>query len=144
MNQLNGTLGRMSGKCGRMTRVLVVLVTATCAHVYGQVPCPVALLAAKAEKDSIQLEFMNKGKVPIEQLSLACTPAGSNKFTDGTCHVETGIFYPGSQSWMKIDYSGASRHSIEISVLQLDIGTGVVWQPGPSTRCKVLRVTRKN
>ena len=146
MHGLHGTLGRMNGNfgSGRMILVLVVFAIASCLHFDGQVPCPVALLSAKAEKDDIQLEFMNKGKVPIEQLSLACLPSGNNKFPEGTCHVETGIFYPGSQSWIKIDYLGANRHSIEISVLQLHIGGGIIWEPSRSNRCKILRVTRRN
>jgi hypothetical protein len=129
---------------GRMIPLLVLFAVASCPGFYGQVPCPVALLAAKAEKDSLQLEFMNKGKVPVEQPSLACLPSASHNAPRKICHVETGIFYPGTLSWTRIDYPGADRHPMEISVVQLRLGGGMLWQPSPSNRCKVLRVTRKN
>ena len=137
-------LGRMSGR-RRIIPILVLFAIASRPGLYAQsqAPCPIALLSAKAEKDTIQLEFMNKGKVPVEQLSLACLPAGSNKFPNGVCHVETGISYPGAQSWIKIDYIGATRHSIDISVAQLRLSGGILWQPTPSNRCKNIRVTAK-
>jgi hypothetical protein len=125
---------------------MALFVIASRPDVYGQAqaPCPIALLSAKAEKDTIQLEFMNKGKVPVEQISLACLPAGSNKFPNGICHVETGISYPGAQTWIRIDYLGATRHPIEIMVTQLRLDGGAIWQPSPTNRCKNVRVTPKN
>jgi len=142
----SGILGCMSGSLGGVRRMLgLALVAGVCGGgVYGQVPCPVALVDAKAEKDSIQLEFMNKGKVPIEQLSLACSPAGNNKFSGGICHVENGIFYPSTVTWIKIDYLGANRHVVEISVKELHLARGIVWEPRPSNACKVFKVTRRN
>jgi len=136
--------GTFSG--GRKILILGLSMIACVPGVYGQsqVPCPVALLSAKADKDSIQLEFMNKGKVPVQQLSLACLPSGSNKFPNGICHVETGIFYPSTESWIKIEYLGASRHLVEISVTQLRLNGGALWEPTATNRCKNLRVTRKN
>jgi hypothetical protein len=139
---LTGMIGNVSS--GRKILVLILLAIASRPDLYAQAPCPIALLSAKAEKDTIQLEFMNKGKVPVEQLSLACLPSGGNKFPNGVCHVETGIFYPGAVSWIRIDYSGATRHLPEISVTQLHLDGGILWQPSPTNRCKNLRVTRKN
>ena len=144
--QLGGILGRMNGNFGggRKILMLVLFMMASRPDAYGQAPCPIALVSAKAQKDSIQLEFLNRGKVPIEQLSLACSPLANNKFPNGTCHVESGIFYPSMASWIKIDYLGANRHAIEISVVQLRLAGGILWQPKSSGSCKALRVTRKN
>ena len=108
-----------------------------------QIPCPVALIAAKADHDTIQLEFRNKGKVPIEQLSLACSPPTHNTLPHGACHVETGIFYPSTVTWIKIDYPAADHHSLEISVARLRLAGGTLWQPGPSHTCKPLKLARK-
>ena len=109
-----------------------------------QVPCPVALIDAKADHDSIQLEFRNKGRVPIEQLSLACSPPAHNTLPHGACHVESGIFYPNTASWIKIDYPAADHHSLEISVTRLRLGGGTLWQPGPSHTCKPLKLASKS
>ena len=108
-----------------------------------QIPCPVALIAAKADHDTIQLEFRNKGRVPIEQLSLACSPPTHNTLPHGACHVETGIFYPSTVTWIKIDYPAADHHSLEISVARLRLAGGTLWQPGPSHTCKPLKLARK-
>jgi hypothetical protein len=145
-HQLSGILGRMSDNFGRGRKILILVLfmIASRPDVYGQAPCPVALVSAKAEKDSIQLEFLNRGKVPIEELSLACSPLANNKFPNGICHVETGIFYPSTASWIKIDYLGLNRHPIEISVAQLRLAGGILWQPKSSGSCKTLRVARKN
>ena len=138
---MNGNFSR-----GRELLALALFLMAPHRGIYGQaqVPCPVAILSAKAEKDTIQLEFVNKGKVPVEQLSVACVPSGTNKFPKGICHVETGIFYPNTASWIRIDYLGANRHPPEISVTQLRLNGGALWEPTPANRCKNLRVTRKN
>jgi len=111
---------------------------------FAQVPCPVALIDAKADHDSIQLEFRNKGRVPIEQLSLACSPPAHNTLPHAACHVESGIFYPNAVAWIKIDYPAADHHSLEISVARLRLGGGTLWQPGPSHTCKPLKLTHKS
>ncbi len=128
---------------GRNVLALILSLFASCPHLYGQGPCPVALVTAKAEKDYIQLEFRNKGKVPIEQLSLTCSPPAHTTLPNGACHVETGIFYPSTVSWIRIDYPAADRHAVEISVARLRIAGGALWQPGSHT-CKPLKLPRKN
>ena len=136
----------MSGNFGSRRNLLVLLlfILASRPSLYAQVPCPASLVTATADKDTIQLKFRNKGKVPIEQLSLTCSPAGKNKFPNGICHVESGFFYPGSVSWIKIDYPGATHQSIEISVARLRLQGGVLWQAGASHICKSLKLPRKD
>jgi hypothetical protein len=136
----------MSGNfnAGRKLLVLVLFILASRPCLYGQALCPVSLVTATPERDTIQLKFRNKGKVPIEQLSLACSPSANNKFPNGICHVETGFFYPGSVAWIKIDYLGASHQAIEISVAHLRMQGGVLWQAGTSHTCKSLKLPRKN
>jgi hypothetical protein len=146
MHRLSAILGRMSGNfnAGRNILVLVLFILASRPCLYAQGLCPVSLVTAAAEKDTIQLKFTNKGKVPIEQLSLTCSPSGNNKFPNGICHVETGFFYPGTVSWIKIDYLGATHQAIEISVARLRLQGGVLWQAGSSHTCKSLKLPRKN
>jgi hypothetical protein len=59
---------------------------------------------------------MNKGKQPIEQLSLSCAPSANNKSRSTICHNEAGIFYLGREYWIDIPYPGANRHSTVIVV----------------------------
>jgi hypothetical protein len=129
---------------GRKLLVLVLFILASRSCLHAQGLCPVSLVTATAEKDTIQLKFRNKSKVPVEQLSLTCSPSGNNKFPNGICHVETGFFYPGTVSWIKIDYLGATHQAIEISVARLRLQGGVLWQAGSSHTCKSLKLPRKN
>ena len=97
------------------TLALVVLAIVAAQDVDSQVPCPVSLTSADAEQDRIQLEFMNKGKLPIEQIGLSCMPSVTGKPRRAICHHETGIFYPGTESWIQIAYPGANRHNIDFT-----------------------------
>jgi hypothetical protein len=45
---------------------------------------------------------MNKGKLPIEQLSHSCAPPTNNKSRSTICLNEAGIFYPGTEYWIDI------------------------------------------
>ena len=123
---------------------LTLLVLASLPSLSAQMPCPVALITAKAHHDSIQLEFSNKSRVPIEQLSLSCSPPAHSTPLHGACHVETGIFYPNTVTWIKIDYPAADRHPIEISVARLRIAGGTLWQPDHSHTCKPLKLASKS
>jgi hypothetical protein len=125
------------------TLALVVFAVLSAHDMHSQVPCPVSLTSATAEHDSIKLEFMNKGKVPIEQLSLSCTPPANNKSRSATCHIEGGIFYPGTEYWIEIPYPGANRHSTIIAVKEVRLAGGEFWNPRSSDSCRTLRVSRK-
>jgi hypothetical protein len=85
----------------------------------------------------------NKGKLPIEQLSLSCTPSANDKSRGAICHNETGIFYPGTEYWIEIAYLGANRHSIVISVNEVRLAGGVSWNTRSSDSCLTLRVSGK-
>jgi hypothetical protein len=122
---------------------LVIFAVVPVHDTHGQVPCPVSLTSANAEQDNIKLEFMNKGKVPIEQLSLACTPPANNKPRSAICHRETGIFYPGTEYWIEIAYPGANRHNTVIAVKEVHLAGGVSWNTQSSDSCRTLRGSTK-
>jgi hypothetical protein len=122
--------------------ILFLLASRPCLR--AQASCPVSLVTATTSKDTIQLKFRNNSKVPIEQFTLTCSPPGNNKFPNGICHVETGFFYPGSVSWIKIDYRAATHQAIEIAVARLRLQGGVLWQAGTSHTCKSLKLPRQN
>jgi len=122
---------------------LVIFAVVPAHGMYSQAPCPVSLTRANAEQDSIKLEFMNKGKVPIEQLSLSCTPSANNKSRGAICHNVTGIFYPGTEYWIEIAYPGAHHHSTVIAVKEVRLAGGVSWNTRSSDSCRAIRVSRK-
>jgi hypothetical protein len=122
---------------------LVILTIVAAQDVDSQVPCPVSLTSANAEQDRIQLEFMNTGKLPIEQIGLSCMPPVNGKARGAICHNERGIFYPGTESWIEIAYPGANRHNIVISVTEVRLAGGVYWHTEPSDSCRTLTVPRK-
>ena len=130
---------------GRMWKAaaLATLMIATAQQTYGQISCPVSLTSGYTDQDSIKLSFRNKGKVPIEQLSLSCMPPADHKLPNAICHTESGIFYPGTESWIDLSYPGANRHEIVISVKTVRVAGGVIWTSRSSDSCRALRVTRK-
>jgi hypothetical protein len=122
----------------------LILFAAIPAHaIYSQIPCPVSLTSATTEQDSIKLQFRNKGKLPIEELSLSCTPPANSKSRGTICHNETGIFYPGMEYWVEIAYPGANRHSTLIAVNEVHLTGGAYWNKRSSDSCRTLRASRK-
>ncbi|HEX6494513.1 MAG TPA: hypothetical protein VF018_03450 [Acidobacteriaceae bacterium] len=108
-----------------------------------QIPCPVMLVSGDAGRDSIRLSFRNKGKMPIQELSFACSPPIEGQARGSICHMERGLFYPGQKYSFDFGYAGARRHSVSISVKTARLGDGSVWISRPSAACKPLRVMRK-
>ncbi|WP_158822641.1 hypothetical protein [Granulicella sp. S156] len=122
------------------TLVLAIFAIVPTPDMYSQVPCPVSLTSATAQQGRIKLEFRNKGKIPIEQLSLSCTPSANHKSGSAICHHETGIFYPGDESWIEIAYPGANRRSVVLAVKEVYMAGGAFWNTRSSDSCRTLRV----
>jgi hypothetical protein len=80
-----------------MTAALAACETSELAaqSMHPSIPCPVLLVSGHVGRDSIELSFMNRGKMPIQQLSLDCSPAMAGTARDAICHTESGLFYPG-------------------------------------------------
>jgi len=120
-----------------------MLFVLTIGQVRGQVPCPVALTAGNEKTDRIEVSFMNKGKLPIEQLRLSCVPGTSQSSRIGTCLTKDGIFYPGTQYWIDIFYPGANRRGITVTVESVQLAGGVTWNRRSADSCRALRIRRK-
>jgi hypothetical protein len=138
MSSTDGILGRMWKAVALATLMIV-----TARQTHGQIPCPISLTSGYTDQDSIKLSFRNKGKLPIEQLSLSCTPPADHKVPNAICHAESGIFYPGTENWINLSYPGANRREIVISVKTVRAAGGVIWTSRSSDSCRALRVTRK-
>jgi hypothetical protein len=108
-----------------------------------QIPCPVMLVSGHASRDSIELSFRNKGKMPIQQLSVGCTPPNAGKARDSICHTESGLFYPATKYTMDFGYTGAGRGAVTISVKGARLGDGEVWMARTARSCRPLVVSRR-
>ncbi|HEY6447088.1 MAG TPA: hypothetical protein VIY53_11550 [Acidobacteriaceae bacterium] len=107
------------------------------------IPCPVLLVSGHVGRDSIELSFMNKGKVPIQQVSLGCSPAMAGKARDSICHTESGLFYPGQKYTMEFGYTGGMRGAVTLSVKGARLGNGELWMARSARACRPLRVLRR-
>jgi hypothetical protein len=109
------------------------------------IPCPVLLVSGHVGRDSIELSFMNKGKMPIQQLSLGCSPAMAGRARDATCHTESGLFYPGQRYTMMFGYTvkpGSTHGAVTLSVMGARLGNGEPWMARSARACRPLKVFR--
>jgi hypothetical protein len=107
------------------------------------IPCPVLLVSGRVGRDSIELSFMNKGKMPIQQVSLGCSPPMAGRARDSICHTESGLFYPGQKYSMVFGYTGSARGSVTLSVKGARLGNGELWMARSARACRPLKVLRR-
>jgi hypothetical protein len=112
---------------------------------HSSIPCPVLLVNGRATHDSIELSFMNKGKMPIQQLSLVCSPPMAGRARDAICHTESGLFYPGQRYSMTFGYAakpGTARSGVTLLVTGARLGNGDLWMAPSARACRPLKVFR--
>lgn len=107
------------------------------------IPCPVMLVSGHVRVNSIELSFRNEGKVPIQQVSLGCSPPMAGRSRDAICHTESGLFYPRTQYTIEFAYTGARRGAVTLSVKGARLGTGELWMARSARTCRPLVVRRK-
>jgi hypothetical protein len=107
-----------------------------------RIPCPVMLVSGHVRGTSIELSFRNEGKVPIQQVSLGCSPPMKGQARDAICHTESGLFYPRTPYTMEFGYTGARRGAVTLSVKGARLGTGEMWMARSARSCKPLVVRR--
>lgn len=130
----------------RMRRIILLLIALVAAGVrpfYAQSTCPVMLFDGASGRDSITLSFMNKGKIPIQQLVLSCKPSPKTQAKGAACHTEDGLFYPGTPYSIKIPYPDASHHPVTLTLKTAFLAGGVVWKSTPGQACRPLTVLKK-
>lgn len=130
-------------KIGALVILMMIALSARAQQTHLQIPCPVLLVSGDADRDSIRLSFLNKGKMPIQELSFACSPPMEGQARGSICHMERGLFYPGQKYSFDFGYPGASRRAVVIAVKTARLGDGSIWVSRPSGACRVLRVSRK-
>lgn len=107
-----------------------------------QIPCPVMLVGGHVRGNGIELSFRNEGKVPIQQVSLGCSPPMKGQARDAICHTESGLFYPRTPYTMEFGYTGARRGAVTLSVKGARLGTGEFWMARSARACRSLIVRR--
>jgi hypothetical protein len=135
----------------RITPAMVMMMAAAlqlhAQPMHPSIPCPVLLVSGHAGRDSIELSFMNKGKMPIQQLSLGCSPPMAGRARDSICHTESGLFYPGQKYSIAFGYAGSMRGSVRgavtISVKGARLGNGDLWMARSARACRPLKVLRR-
>lgn len=110
---------------------------------YAQVPCPVMLVSGSSGQDIVTLSFRNKGKLPIEQLRLACK-SSMGRSANAACATETGVFYPGMQYSMHIAYPNLGGRPVTVSVIEVVMGGGAHWDIQSADKCRSLRISKKS
>ena len=88
---------------------------------------------------------MNRGKMPIQQLSLDCSPAMAGTARDAICHTESGLFYPGQRYSMMFGYMakpGSAHGAVTLSVMGARLGNGELWMARSARACRPLKVFR--
>lgn len=109
------------------------------------IPCPVLLVSGHVGRGSIELSFMNRGKMPIQQLRLDCSPAMAGKARDAICHTESGLFYPGQRYSMMFGYAaktGSAHGAVTLSVMGARLGNGELWMAHSARACRPLKIFR--
>jgi hypothetical protein len=108
-----------------------------------EIPCPVMLVSGHVRGENIELSFRNKGKVPLQQVSVGCSPPMAGRARDAICHRESGLFYPGTPYTMTFAYTGARRGAVTLSVKDARLGTGEFWMARSARACRALQISRK-
>jgi len=107
------------------------------------VACPVMLYDGKINQGTVSVSFMNKGKVPIRELELYCTPLQGQKTKRSDCHTEAGLFYPGTPYTISFSYPGKAPRTMSLSLKTALLRDGVRWASIHDQPCKSLRITKR-
>lgn len=107
------------------------------------IPCPVLLVSGHVRGSTIELSFRNKGKTPIQQVSLGCSPPAAGQARDAICHTESGLFYPGTPYTMTFAYTSVRRGAVTLTVKGARLGTGEMWMARSARACKPLVISRR-
>jgi hypothetical protein len=107
------------------------------------IACPVMLYGGKIDPGTVSVSFMNRGKVPMSQLELYCTPLQGPKGKRSDCHTEAGLFFPGTSYTMSFAYPGKSPRAMSLSLKTALLRDGVRWTSIHDQPCKSLKITNR-
>ena len=126
-----------------MTAMMMAALPLSAQEMHPSIPCPVMLVSGHVRGNSLELSFRNEGKMPIQELSVGCTPPMKGQARDAICHSESGLFYPRTQYTMEFGYTGTGRSAVTISVKGARLGDGELWMARSARACRPLVVLRR-
>lgn len=107
------------------------------------IACPVIFVNGHADQDGIDLTFMNRGKLPLDDLELYCTSLTAQTTRRSTCHAETGIFYPGAPYTIRLSPPQKDTRSILVSLKSARLSDGDTWTSNHDRSCRSLKIAVK-
>jgi len=107
------------------------------------IACPVMLYGGKIDQGTVSVSFMNRGKAPIRELELSCTPLQGQKAKRSDCHTEDGVFFPGTPYSISFSYPGKTPRSMSLSLKTALLSDGVRWTSIHDQPCKSLKITNR-
>jgi hypothetical protein len=107
------------------------------------IACPLMLYGGKIDQGTVSVSFMNRGKAPIRELQLSCTPLQGQKAKRSDCHIEDGVFFPATSYTISFPYSGKTPRTMSLSLKTAFLSDGVRWTSIHDQPCKSLKITKK-
>jgi hypothetical protein len=107
------------------------------------IACPVMLYGGKIDQGTVSVSFMNRGKAPIRELGLSCTPLQGQKAKRSDCHTEDGVFFPGTPYSISFSYPGKTPRSMSLSLKTALLSDRVRWTSIHDQPCKSLKITNR-
>jgi hypothetical protein len=107
------------------------------------IACPVMLYGGKIDQGTVSVSFMNRGKAPIRELGLSCTPLQGQKAKRSDCHTEDGVFFPGTAYSISFTYSGKTPRTMSLSLKTALLSDGVRWTSIHDQPCKSLKISNR-
>jgi hypothetical protein len=109
---------------------------------FGSGTCPINLLQADRDANSISITFQNVGKLPIRRLEFDCAPLQEpgHKEQPITCREANALFFPGMEYTVSYPYPKGVSGRILVSVKSITLSDGYFWKPSKNDRCGELRV----
>jgi hypothetical protein len=126
------------------TTLLLFSVTAFGAlQAQAAIACPVILVNGHANQDGVDLTFINRGKLPLDDLELSCTSFTAQTTRRSACHAETGIFYPGTTYTVQFSLPQKDTRSILVSLKSARLSDGDTWTSSHDQSCRSLKIAVK-
>jgi hypothetical protein len=107
------------------------------------IACPVMLYGGKIDQGTVSVSFMNRGKAPIRELGLSCTPLQGQKAKRSDCHTEDGVFFPGTAYSISFTYPGKTPRTMSLSLKTALLSDGVRWTSIHDQPCKSLKISNR-
>jgi hypothetical protein len=122
---------------------IACLVAFLAKHAHAEIACPVMIFDGKVDHEELELTFMDTAKVPIRQLEFYCTPVSGHTARRSVCHVETGMFFPGTPYPIRFSYATKGARTILLSLRLVQLSEGFMWTSTHDQACRSLRISSR-